>query len=148
MISKMQIVPIRPALAAIIRNCVTFAEIPMAQRTSRDVLNKALAAAKPDSSGPWLTLFRPPESGTMDYAPGVFVPDGFEPGEEAISLFSLPQGSAAHLRLEGPYEELPQAWQDLFSACKSQGLELAGLNWEVYTETSPQPVTDLYAWLA
>ena len=71
------------------------------------------------------------------------------PETEGIELFVLPQGRAAHLRLCGAYEGLPQAWSHLFAACKRH--RLAGLNWEIYSVPNGGPegtYTDLYALLA
>lgn len=66
---------------------------------------------------------------------------------DGVSLFTLPEGRAALLRLTGPYEALPEAWNRLFDACN--GHVLAGLNREVYAETRPEDIrTDLYALLA
>ena len=44
----------------------------------------------------------------------------------------LPAGRAAHLSMEGGFENLPLAWQTLFDWCKAEQLSPAGINWEIY----------------
>jgi effector-binding domain-containing protein len=48
-------------------------------------------------------------------------------------LSELPAGRAAHLLLKGSFEGLPDAWQTLFDWCRAEKLDLAGINWEVYS---------------
>jgi effector-binding domain-containing protein len=97
-----------------------------------------------------LTIWRRPEDGLVDYAPGLPVPDTFEP-QAPIECLTL-QGRAAHLSWRGPYEGLGAAWGRLFEACAAQSWSLTRLNWEIYTSPgSPdgaEPQTDLYALLA
>jgi len=64
-----------------------------------------------------------------------FVPDAkikrcAEEGEVVPS--ELPAGRAAHLSMEGGFENLPLAWQTLFDWCKAEQLSPAGINWEIY----------------
>jgi len=111
-------------------------------------LTTALESAEVQPIGPWLTVWRTPQGGLIDYAPGVFVPEGTRE-MDGIELFALPQGRAAHLRLHGPYEGLPDAWGRLFAGCN--GHRLAGLNWEIYSVPNggqENIQTDLYAFLA
>jgi effector-binding domain-containing protein len=145
--TQIEIVEVEPRLAALVRKRVGFADIPQAQREARVALAAALKAANVEPIGPSLTVWRPPQDGIIDYAPGVFVPDGLYETND-ISLFTLPQGRAAHLRMHGPYEGLPDAWARLFGGCGAE--RLAGLNWEIYVpDTSPEKNrTDLFALLA
>jgi effector-binding domain-containing protein len=108
-----------------------------------------LQAASIETKGKTLTVWRPPQDGKMDYAPGVFVPEGFQ-ASGAVSLFTLPAGRAAHLSLRGSFAGLPQAWGQLFAGLAKIGAAPAGLNWEVYgvSEQPPEETeTDLYALL-
>ena len=130
-LAPIEIVEIAPRLIAMVRRTVTFADMPQAQREARSLLDAALKAAAVEPCGPTVTVWRPPQAGAIDYTPGVFVAEAF-PVPGAVSLFTLPQGRAAHLRMDGPYAGLPEAWQRLFRASASQGLALSGLNWEVY----------------
>lgn len=145
--TPVEIVPVEPRLAAVVRKQVAFADLQRAQMAARAALKEALQAANLEASGPALTVWRMPDAGVMDYAPGVFVPEQMAATGD-VTLFTLPQGRAAHLRLSGSYEALPDAWGQLFTACEGQSL--AGLNWEVYSapEGSPTNETDLYALLA
>jgi effector-binding domain-containing protein len=91
-----------------------------------------------------------PQGGVIDYAPGKFVPKRFAVSRGA-SFVTLPGERAAHLRLQGPYSQLPQAWQHLFEECRARNLHLSGLNCEIYAPQgvpSDMPQTDLYAYLA
>lgn len=150
--SEINIAAVEPQLAAVVRKRVAFADIPAAQRAARAALDAALKAAEAHPAGPTLTVWRMPEAGVLDYAPGVFVDGDFLPGrgeQDSVTLFTLPRGRAAHLRVTGSYEALPEAWGRLFAGCQDQAL--AGLNWEIYTTPgSAQGTieTDLYALLA
>ena len=146
--TEVEIVQVEPLVAAVVRKTVPLTDVPRAQRAARQVLDATLKAADIQPLGQALTVWRPPQGGAIDYAPGVLVPERVsETGE--ISMFTLPEGRAAHLRLTGPYEALPDAWGRLFAACKAQ--TLAGLNWEIYGDPEARPEdmrTDLYALLA
>jgi effector-binding domain-containing protein len=144
--TDVSIIEVEPRLAAVVRKRVPFARIPETQRGARAALTTALESANLEPVGPWLTVWRTPQDGLIDYAPGVFVPEGLDETDE-ISLFPLPHGRAAHLRMDGPYEGLPDAWSRLFAGCA--GERLAGLNWEIYVPgTSPDKNrTDLFALL-
>lgn len=144
--ADIEIVQVEPRLAAVLRRQVSMAEIPAAQRDARRAIEAALDIAGVRPIGPWLTVWRPPQDGTIDYAPGVFVPRRFDI-EGDPTLFTLPSGRAAHLRLNGPYDRLAAAWQSVFDACRADGHELAGVNWEIYTSPGASPETDLYALL-
>lgn len=148
--SEIQILDIAPRLAAVVRKTVPLARMAEAQREARGALDAALKAANVRPHPRPLTVWRPPRDSTMDYAPGVFVSEPFEPGE-GVSLFTLPKGRAAHLTLRGPYDGLPAAWRRLFDDCGARGWKPAGLNWEVYAALGTPAAdleTDLYALLA
>lgn len=144
--TEFEIVEVEPQTVALVRQTVAFADIPKAQRDARTLLDAALKAAGIEAGGRTLTVWRPPHAGTIDYAPGSFVAQEFR-ASGAVSLFTLPEGRAAHLRLAGSYAGLPDAWQQLFAGCEERGLALAGLNWEVYG-TPETGGADLYALLA
>ena len=79
---------------------------------------------------------------------GVLVAGAFAAREDVLPS-ELPAGRAAHLSMKGGFENLPMAWQTLFDWCKAEKLPLAGLNWEIYDETSgPTPQTSMNALLA
>ncbi len=145
--SPVEIVDVQPQFAAVVRKRVPMADIPDAQRRARLALQTALKAADVAPLGPNLTVWRRPEGGSIDYAPGVFVAKPLaESGD--ISTITLPEGRAAHLRLSGSYAGLPEAWNRLFKGC--EGRELSGVNWEIYTaaDGAAETHTDLYALLA
>jgi effector-binding domain-containing protein len=146
--SDVEIIAVEPRLAAVVRKRVPFASIPETQRKAHTALSAAFESANVQPIGPWLTVWRTPQDGLIDYAPGVFVPEGTRE-MNGIDLFALPQGRAAHLRLQGPYEGLPDAWGRLFAGCKAH--RLAGLNWEIYSVPNggqEKIQTDLYAFLS
>jgi effector-binding domain-containing protein len=145
--TPVQIVDVQARIAAVVRKRIPMADIPDAQRRARSAIDAALKAADVAPLGPTLTVWRMPEGGSMDYAPGVFVAEPLD-GDGEVSSVTLPKGRAAHLRLTGSYAGLPDAWGRLLKGCGGQ--DLAGLNWEIYTETgsSGETQTDLYALLA
>jgi effector-binding domain-containing protein len=147
--AEVTIVPVKERLAIVVRKSVPFAEMPRAQREARAILEAELAAANAEPEPGHLTVWRPPQNGVIDYAPGKFVREKFAVTRGA-SFLSLPEGRAAHLRLNGPYSKLPAAWQHLFDFCRAENHQLAGLNWEVYAPENPAsaaPQSDLYAFL-
>ncbi len=145
--TPVEIVDVQPRLAAVVRKRVAMRDMPDAQRRARLVLETALKAADVAPLGPNLTVWRMPDGGSIDYAPGVFVAKPLE-GIGEVSSFTLPEGRAAHLRLTGSYAGLPDAWGRLFKGC--EGRELSGLNWEIYatSDCSAEIHTDLYTLLA
>jgi effector-binding domain-containing protein len=146
--SDMQVVPVAARPAAIVQTQVLPSEMPAAQRRARPLLANALKDADVDTPAQAFTMWRAASNGKIDYAPGVFVPHSMQAAGD-VSLYTLPNGRAAHVKLTGGFEALPDAWQHLFASCKAQKLELAGVNWEVYTEAgSSETQTDLYALLA
>lgn len=73
------------------------------------------------------------------------IEDPFKP-VGAVTIQEIPTGSAAHLRLAAPYENLPRAWGELMAWVEGRKLQSAGLYWEIYGDPAV-PVTDLYALL-
>lgn len=145
----MQAVDISPRLAAVVRQTISMSQMPQAQRQARSTIGALEKSGAIVPGSPPLTIWRAAENGKIDYAPGVFVESSFDASGD-VSIFSLPAGRAAHVVLDGPYEELGAAWQHLFAACREQGLKLSGLNWEIYTSAAaaPHPRTELYSLLA
>ncbi len=146
--ANLRILEVEARMAAVVRKFVAFAAMPQAQREARLALDTL--SGDEVAFGPRLTIWRPPEGGLVDYAPGVLLSGPMEVSG-AVTLFALPAGRAAHLRLRGSYEGLPAAWQSVFDACAAAGLTTAGLNWEIYAaEDAPpgEPGADLYALLA
>lgn len=145
--SPVEIVDVRPQLAAVVRKRIAMKDMPDAQRRARLTLETALKASGVTPPGPNLTIWRMPDDGLVDYAPGVFVAKPLE-GMGEVSTITLPEGRAAHLRLSGSYAGLPEAWGQLFKGCEGRGL--SGVNWEVYTSLASETEThtDLYALLA
>jgi effector-binding domain-containing protein len=146
--SDMQVVPVAAQQTAIVRTQVLPSEMAAAQRHARSLLANALKDAEVNSPAQAFTMWRPGSNGKIDYAPGIFVPQSVQAAGD-VTLYTLPDGRAAHVKLIGGYEALPNAWQHLFASCKAQKFELAGVNWEVYAEAgSGAAQTDLYALLA
>ena len=145
--TPVEIVDVQPRFAAVVRKRVAMTDMPDVQRRARPALDTALKAAGVAPFGPNLTVWRMPDGGLIDYAPGVFIAKPLE-GAGEVSSITLPEGRAAHLRLSGSYAGLPEAWNRLFKGC--EGHELSGLNWEIYTasDSSTETLTDLYALLA
>lgn len=145
-----EVVQLEERSLAVVRKRVAMKDMGKAQREARALLAQTLAAAKVQPDDRAVTVWRSPEQGMIDYAPGRFLSAPVDVSGE-VSLLKLPRGKAAHLRLVGSYEQLPEAWASLFRECKSKGLELAGLHWEIYApaDTAPENMeTDLYALLA
>jgi len=137
-------------LTAAARAQVRFDQIPQAQRSLRRKIAAAVAALDVGPIGHTCTLWRPLPDGRLDLEPGIVVARTFEPVGEVVPS-ALPAGQAAHLVHRGSYEGLPGAWQTLFAWCTNEGLQLAGINWEIYRGQGEDPAqweTPLYALLA
>jgi effector-binding domain-containing protein len=148
--ADVEIVTPEERLALVVRKSIPMTDMARAQHEARTILAAELAAADVQPGEGHLTVWRMPQGGLIDYAPGKFVPKRFSLSHGA-SFMILPSERAAHLCLHGPYSQLPQAWQRLFEACRAQKLHLSGLNCEIYAPeraSSDTPQTDLYAYLA
>ena len=145
-----QTITVPPRLAAVVRQTVSMAQMPQAQRHARSAIEALVKSGAVVPASPPLTIWRATEGGKMDYAPGIFVETSFDASGD-VTILTLPAGRAAHFVLDGPYEELGAAWQHLLADCRRQGIELSGLNWEIYAPppaTSAHPRTELYSLLA
>ena len=146
-----RIVTVERQLTAVIKAKVPFAEIPDAQRSARAAVNAALSSLDAESTGRPCTRFRTPANGALEMEIGTIVSRPFTAKGEVVPS-DLPAGRAAHFLLKGPFDGMPGAWQTLFNRCKAEQLELAGINWEIYTPwegVDPAKLeTDLYALLA
>src|SRR3954454_15974215 len=89
--AQIEIVQVEPQLIAMVRRTVPLADMPRAQREARTLPDAVLKVANIEAGGRTVTVWRPPQAGMMDYAPGIFVPEGFNVSG-AVSLFTLPQG--------------------------------------------------------
>jgi effector-binding domain-containing protein len=117
--SEMQVVPVAAQATAIVRTEVLPSEMPGAQRRARSLLANALKDAGVDTPAQAFTMWRSGSHGKIDYAPGVFVPNPMKAAAD-VSLYTLPDGRAAYVKLTGSYAALPAAWQHLFASCKAQ----------------------------
>lgn len=139
------IVQVAPGLAAVEWGRMRFADIRDFHHSARDHVAAALSERNIGKSGPGITFSRAPSGDTIELAPGVMIERAFEPAGP-VTIQEIPAGTAAHLKLEGPYEQLPQAWGALMAWVHSQALKPNGLNWEIYGDPAV-PVTDLYVLL-
>jgi DNA gyrase inhibitor GyrI len=120
------------------------------QRSLRGKIAAAVQLLDLGPVGHTCTLWRPLADGRLDLEPGILVSRTFDPVGEVVPS-TLPAGRTAHLLHVGPYEGLSAAWQTLFAWCTKEGLQRAGINWEIYREGSEDPAhweTQLYALLA
>src|SRR5262245_4164144 len=145
------IVTVDRQLTAVVKATVPFPEIAMAQRSARAAVDAALPSLQAGPLGRPVTRFRTPAREALEMEIGTIVGRGFAASGEVVPS-ELPAGRAAHFQLKGPFDGMPGAWQTLFEWCKSEQLDLAGINWEIYTPwegVDPAKLeTDLYALLA
>lgn len=145
------IVTVDRQLTAVVKAKVPFPEIPMAQRSARAAVDAALPSLDAGPFGRPLTRFAMAAKDMLDMEMGTIVGRSFA-GRGEIVPSELPAGRAAHFQLKGPFDGMPGAWQTLFAWCQAEKLELAGINWEIYTPwegVDPAKLeTDLYALLA
>ena len=144
------IVTVERQITAAIKCNVPLSRISDAERSLRKTLNTLVPSLDTGALGREVTLWRTPVQGQIYLEPGVIVACPFEP-EDYIICSELPAGQAAHYLFVGPFDRLPAAWQTLFEWCTKQKLKLAGVNWQIYGELTPdaaQQQTFLYALLA
>jgi effector-binding domain-containing protein len=141
------IVTVERRYAAVIKALVPMAGIPDAQRSSRSKVAEVLPSLGVGPAGPHLTIWQRPVDGALPMEMGVFVSGDFAAKDGVIST-ATPAGKAAHMRLDGPFDLLPGAWQTLFDWAHEQQLPLANINWEIYGSDPERPSTDLYMLLS
>lgn len=120
------VVGTEPQRVAVVRALVPLTAMAQAQRHARELLDAAFEVASVAPSGSWLTVWRPPRGGMIDYAPGVRVPDDVA-CSAPVSLMTLPEGAAAHRIGREPFDGPAAAWSRLFDDCAAQGHDLAGM---------------------
>ena len=146
-----RIVTVERQFTAVIRTKVPFPAIASAQRSARAAVSAALPSLQAGPVGRPCTRFCTPAREALDMEIGTIVGRPFQPKDGVVSS-DLPAGRAAHYLLKGSFEGLPGAWQTVFEWCKAEGLELSGINWEIYMPwegVAPGELeTDLYALFA
>ncbi|GJE02827.1 GyrI-like domain-containing protein [Methylobacterium isbiliense] len=140
-----EIVMVSPSVTAVEWGEMSFAEIPQFQREARARVDTALAAQSIEKIGPEVTFSLPPSGDRIRIAAGSTIAGGFR-ATDRVTVQEIPGGRAGHLRLEGPYTQLPDAWRVLMTWVVEHGHEPAGLHWEAYGDPAV-PVTDLYVLL-
>ncbi|NGM37260.1 MULTISPECIES: GyrI-like domain-containing protein [Methylobacterium] len=143
--SAPEIVLVSPSICAVEWAEVAFAAIPQFQREARARVNAALAAQGVVKVGPEVTFSLSPSGGHIRIAAGSTIAGGFK-AVGGVTVQEIPAGRAAHLRLEGSYALLPDAWRALAAWVVEDDHEPAGLSWETYGDPSV-PVTNLYTLL-
>src|SRR6185369_16074690 len=128
------IVTVERRPTAVIKAEAAFARLPEVQRTVRATLARLLPLLDAGKAGAECTRWRLLEGGGLAMEIGLVVAQGFAAVGEVVPS-ELPAGRAAHLAMEGGFENLPLAWQTLFDWCKAQQLSPAGINWEIYGRT-------------
>lgn len=122
--------------------------IPQAQRTFRARIADVVARRPLGATGETSTLWRPAVDGFIYMECGALVARPFRPGGGVVAS-ALPAGRAAYLDFTDDLKALPAAWAALFARCETEGLALAGINWEIHAprESAPSQRTDarLYA---
>ncbi|GJE02203.1 MULTISPECIES: GyrI-like domain-containing protein [Methylobacterium] len=140
-----EIVMVSPSITAVEWGEMSFAEIPQFQREARARVDAVLAARGVEKTGLEVTFSLPPSGDRIRIAAGSTIAGGFR-ATDRVTVQEIPGGRAGHLRLEGPYTQLPDAWRALMAWVVEHGHEPAGLSWEAYGDPAV-PVTDLYALL-
>jgi uncharacterized protein YndB with AHSA1/START domain/effector-binding domain-containing protein len=143
------VVIVEPRHTVAVKFALAFSDMPSAERSARGKIAEAISRTGIEA-GDSFTLCRRLADGRMHYEPGVVVPRAFTSSGDVVSS-QLPGGRAAKHVLVGSFDQLPQAWSQLFDWCASQGLKLEGAFWQVYGPTAADPATQettLYALLA
>jgi hypothetical protein len=109
-----EIVMVSPSVTAVEWGEMAFAAIPQFQREARARVDAALAAQGIEKAGPEVTFSLPPSGDGIRIAAGSTIAGGFRATDRA-TVQEIPGGRAVHLRLEGPYTQLPDAWRVLMA---------------------------------
>lgn len=97
-----------------------------------------------------VVVYYPGEHGGLTIAAGVETPGGFT-SEGGIQQVVTPAGETATVAYFGEYTKMRPAYEALEQWCAEHGRAPAGVAWEVYGDTDPDPAkcrTDIYFLLA
>jgi effector-binding domain-containing protein len=123
-----------------IRAACTPAELPQTLATGFEEVWGWLNRLESVTVGPPIARYHHLHPQAMDVECG-FPVAGPVPGDTRVRCVELPGGRAATALVYGPYERLPDAWQELAAWIASERLTPAGARWEIYW-VDPQAAPD------
>lgn len=123
---------------AVIRRTIAFSEVPSVMP---GLMAQVHGWAETVQHGPHVCISSTTVDGQLNIAPGVEVEPGSAEPPEGFEVVTRPaQRSAVHVYV-GPYEGLPDVYQELFDQLQSDGLTGAGEPIEIYEKHDPVPET-------
>ena len=132
-----------PQTTAAVRERVPVNELP---EFFGRALHQAMAAVHEQGrqpQGPPFSLYHGMPTDTVDVEAG-FPVDGPITAVDGVTPGSLPGGRVVEATHLGPYDELPQTYEEIIAYMKEQGLTPSSDMWEVYLsdpEQEPDPAT-------
>lgn len=139
-----------PVLLAVTRaTFVPEGEVPRVITSMFDIVYGWLPDSGVEQCGHNHAIYRHAKDG-MRMQVGFPVSERFTDTDQVECLQFLGR-RAAHITHRGDYGGIPDAYAALHAWCRDEGLELAGLNWEVYGDWRDDPAeltTDIYLSLA
>jgi effector-binding domain-containing protein len=142
LLGDVRVVDVEPRRLAIVKRQATLAELPTVIISALDIIWPFLRQnAVP--TGHNVVVYH---DQLFNLEIGVEVMADLPPNDEVVAS-STPGGSVATVTHWGPYEELTLAHTAIARSCIANGLQIAGLNWEVYGDWEDDPQkrqTDVY----
>jgi len=134
------VVDLEPVTTATIRATVAVADMVDFFDRAFATVARVVGEQGVTITGPAFSAYHDHPDETMDVEVG-FPTDRPVAPADGVQPSSLPGGRVARVVHQGPYDELPDAWDRLSTWMDDRGLGFGMPFWEVYT-TRPTPDTD------
>jgi effector-binding domain-containing protein len=143
---EIEVVEVESSDAAVIEARLDMADIPAKIMPLMDRVWAFIRAGGVAGHGHNIWIYRHRSDGQMDVEIGVQVAAPFV-ARDGVVCIRTPGGRAAHAVHIGPYDQLRSAHAAVRAWCAEQGLNRAGVDWELYSDYDPDPAknrTDVY----
>lgn len=122
----------------VIKRTVAFSDVP---NVMPELMGKVHGLAETVQHGPHMCISSTTPDGMLNLAPGIEVEPGSVTPPDDFDIVTRPaQRSAVHLYV-GPYERLPEIYQELFDQLERDGFTEKGEPIEIYEKHDPVPET-------
>ena len=135
-----ELVDVEVTTTAVIRGVVAATDFAAFFDRSFSKLASVLAGQGVEITGPAFALYHGPVTDSANLEVGFPTASEVQP-QDGVEAASLPSGRAVRTVHAGGYDRLAAAWTALRQWIDENGIEPAGITWEVYV-TEPSPDMD------